>query len=142
MYSQATSMDELHTNFNIFGKYVDFDSWQKAELSSPVKKRKTEESSEEGEANWHKDLDDRGVDEIEDRHELNTEKEHAMGQVSFKRLVRGLEFQRTIHQLCSKECSVQRLYRWFVELYFSAEIHYEQQQINCEKTHCVMFFLC
>ena len=28
----------------------DFESWQKAELSSPVKKRKREESSEEGEA--------------------------------------------------------------------------------------------
>ena len=43
-------MDEFHINFNIFGKYGDFNSWQKAELSSPVKKRKREESSEEGEA--------------------------------------------------------------------------------------------
>ena len=33
-------MDEFHINFNIFGKYGDFDSWQKAELSSPVKKKK------------------------------------------------------------------------------------------------------
>ena len=43
-------MDEFHTNFNIFGKYGDFNSWQKAELLSLVKKRKREESSEEGEA--------------------------------------------------------------------------------------------
>ena len=35
-------MDEFHINFNIFGKYSDFDSWQKAELLSPVKKRKKE----------------------------------------------------------------------------------------------------
>ena len=42
-------MDDLHINFNIFGKYGDFNSWQKAELSSAVKKRKREESSEEGE---------------------------------------------------------------------------------------------
>ena len=46
-------MDEFHISFNIFGKYGDFNSWQKAELSSPVKKRKREESSEEGEAKWH-----------------------------------------------------------------------------------------
>ena len=45
-------MDEIHINFNIFGKYGDFNSWQKAELS-PVKKRKREESSEEGEAKRH-----------------------------------------------------------------------------------------
>ena len=43
-------MDEFHINFNIFRKYSDFNSWQKAELSSPVKKRKREESSEGGEA--------------------------------------------------------------------------------------------
>ena len=42
-------MDDFHINFNIFGKYGDFKSWQKAELSSPVKERKREESSEEGE---------------------------------------------------------------------------------------------
>ena len=42
-------MDEFHINFNIFGKYADFNSWRKAELSSSVKKRKREESSEEGE---------------------------------------------------------------------------------------------
>ena len=47
-------MDEFHINFNIFGKYSDFDSWQKAELSSLVKKRKREESSEKGEAKRHK----------------------------------------------------------------------------------------
>ena len=46
-------MDEFHIDFNIFGKYGDFDSWQRAELSSPVKKRKREESSEEGEVKWH-----------------------------------------------------------------------------------------
>ena len=40
-------------------------------------------------------------------------KDHGMGHVSFKRLVRGLEFQRTVDQLCTKECSVQCLYRWF-----------------------------
>ena len=52
---------------------VDFNSWQKAELSSPVKKRKREESSEEGEPKQHKVLDDRDVDKIEeDHHELNT----------------------------------------------------------------------
>ena len=66
-------MDEFQINFNIFGKYGEFDSWQKAELSSPVKKRKREEGSEEGEAKRHKVLDDRDVDKIEeDRHELNT----------------------------------------------------------------------
>ena len=43
-------MNESHINFNIFGKYRDFESWQKAELSSPVKKRKKEESSKEEEA--------------------------------------------------------------------------------------------
>ena len=42
-------MDEFHINFNILGKYSDFNSWQKAELSSLVKKRKREESSEEEE---------------------------------------------------------------------------------------------
>ena len=36
-------MDEFHIDFNIFGKYGDFESWQKAELSSPVEKRKREE---------------------------------------------------------------------------------------------------
>ena len=46
-------MDEFHINFNIFGKYSDFNSWQKAELLSPVKKRKREQSSEEGEAEQH-----------------------------------------------------------------------------------------
>ena len=56
----------------IFLKYGAFDSWQKAELSSPVKKRNREASSEEGEAKRHKVLDDRDVDEIEeDRHKLN-----------------------------------------------------------------------
>ena len=42
-------MNEFHINFNIFGKYGDFNSWQTAELSSPVKKRKRAESSEEEE---------------------------------------------------------------------------------------------
>ena len=42
-------MDEFHFNLNVFRKYGNFNSWQKAELSSPVKKRKREESSEEGE---------------------------------------------------------------------------------------------
>ena len=45
-------MDESHINLNILGKYGDFESWQKAELSSPVKKRKREESSKEGEVKW------------------------------------------------------------------------------------------
>ena len=67
-------MDEFHINFNIFGKYGDYDSWQKAELSSLVKTRKREESSEEGEAKRHKVLDDRDADKIEDRHKLNTKK--------------------------------------------------------------------
>ena len=39
-------MDEFHINFNILGKYADFNSWQKAELSPAVKKRKRDESSE------------------------------------------------------------------------------------------------
>ena len=63
-------MDEFHINFNIFGKYGDFDSWQKAELSSP-----REESSEEGEAKRHKGLDDRVADKIKaDQHKLNSKK--------------------------------------------------------------------
>ena len=33
-------MDEFHINLNIFWKYGDFNSWQKAEFLSPVKKRK------------------------------------------------------------------------------------------------------
>ena len=45
-------MDEFHINPNIFGKCGDFNSWQKAELSPQVKKRKREESSKEGEAKW------------------------------------------------------------------------------------------
>ena len=40
-YSYATSMDEFYINFTIFGKYGDFESWQKAELSIKVKKRIT-----------------------------------------------------------------------------------------------------
>ena len=42
-------MDEFQINFYIFGKYGDFNLWQKAELLSLVKKWKREESSEEGE---------------------------------------------------------------------------------------------
>ena len=49
-----------------------------------------------------------------------------MGYISLKRLIRGLEFQRTIDQLCCKKCSVQRLCHRFGELYFSAEKHYAQ----------------
>ena len=75
MYSKATIMDEFHINFNIFGKYGDFESWQKAELTSPVKKSKREESREEGEAKRHKVLDDRDVDKIkEDQHKLSSKK--------------------------------------------------------------------
>lgn len=33
-------MDEFYINFDISGKYGDFESWQKAALSSPAKKRK------------------------------------------------------------------------------------------------------
>ena len=44
-------MDEFHINSDIFGKYSDFNCWQKAELSSPVKKRKREQSSKGEEAN-------------------------------------------------------------------------------------------
>ena len=47
-------MDEFLINFNILGKYGDFHVRQKAELSSPVKKRKREESSEEGEVKLHR----------------------------------------------------------------------------------------
>ena len=39
-YSYTNSMDEHHINFNIFVKYSDLESWQKAELSSKVKKRR------------------------------------------------------------------------------------------------------
>ena len=100
---------------------VIFNSWHKAELLSPVKKRKREESTADGEANRYKVLDDRDVDKIEeDRHELNTKKEHGMAHVIFKRLVRGLEFQWTIDQLCTKECSVQCLCRQFGEIYFTS----------------------
>ena len=74
-------MDEFHINFNIFRKYSDFNSWQKAELLSPVKKRKREESSNEEEA-----------------------KRRRVG-----------------------------------ELYFSAEKHYEREQINCKTTLCQLF---
>ena len=42
-------MDEFYIKFNIFGKYSDFESWQKAELS-PIKKRKRGESSKVREA--------------------------------------------------------------------------------------------
>ena len=42
-------MDEFHINLNILGRYGDFNSWHKADVSSPVKKRKREESSKEGE---------------------------------------------------------------------------------------------
>ena len=56
----------------------DFNSWLKAELSSPFKKRKREESSEEREVKQHKLLDDRDFDKIEeDRHELKTKKSTA-----------------------------------------------------------------
>ena len=47
-------MDEFHSNFNIFVKYCDFESFQEAELSSLVKKRKGEESSEEREVKRHR----------------------------------------------------------------------------------------
>ena len=42
-------MDEFHINLNIFWKYADFNSWQKAELLSPVEKRKRKGSREEEE---------------------------------------------------------------------------------------------
>ena len=47
-------MDEFHINLNIFGKYSNFNSWQKTELSSPVKERKRKESCKEGEASWRR----------------------------------------------------------------------------------------
>ena len=47
-------MNEFHINFNIFEKYGDFNSWQKAELSSPVKKGKSEENSKKREAKLHR----------------------------------------------------------------------------------------
>ena len=68
-------MDEFHMTLIFLGKYRDFNSWQTAELSSPVKKRKREESSEVGEEKRHKVLDDRDVDKTEEnRHELNTKR--------------------------------------------------------------------
>ena len=68
-----TAIKENDINLNSFGKYGDLDSWQKAEFSSPVNKRKREESSEEEEVKRHKVLDDRDVDKTEEnRHELNT----------------------------------------------------------------------
>ena len=59
-------MDKFHINFDIFGKHGDLDSWQNPELSSPVKKRKREESSEDGGPKWQKVLDDRDIDKIEE----------------------------------------------------------------------------
>ena len=62
-------MDEFPINLIFLGNY--FDTWLKSELSSPVKKRQREDSSrEEGsEAEWHKVLDGRDIDKIEeDRH--------------------------------------------------------------------------
>ena len=97
-------------------------------MSSPVKKSKGEESSEEAEAKQHKVLDDRDVDKIEDRHKLNT-KRARYGPSQFKRLVRGLEFQWTILKNVL-----------FNTLYFSAEKHYEWKQMNCKKTDCVKLF--
>ena len=47
-------MDEFHINFNILGKYGDFNSWHKDDVSSLVKKRKREESREEGEVKWRR----------------------------------------------------------------------------------------
>ena len=86
-------MNEFHTNLNIFGKYGDFESWQKAELSSPVKKRKRKESSEEGEAKWHKVLDDRDTDKTEaDRHELNTKKSMVWAMSVLKDWLENLNF--------------------------------------------------
>ena len=43
-------MDEFQISINIVRKYCHFESWQKAELSSPVKKRKREDSSKGGQA--------------------------------------------------------------------------------------------
>ena len=63
------------------------------------RKEKREESSEEGEAKRHKVLDDRDADKIkEDRRELNKKRESVL-----KDWLENLN-QRTIHQLCYKEC--------------------------------------
>ena len=90
-------MDEFHINLNIFEKYSDFKSWQKAELSSPVKKRKREESSEEGEPKQHKVLDDRDVDKIEeDHHELNTKQSMVWAMSVLKDWLEDLNFSRRL----------------------------------------------
>ena len=85
-------MHEFNITFNIFGKYGDLDSWQKAELSSLVKKINREESSEEGEAKQHKVLDDRDVDKIEDRHKLNNKKSTLWAMSVLKDWLEDLSF--------------------------------------------------
>ena len=96
-------MDEFHVNFNIFGKYGDFNSCQKAELLSPVKKRKREESSKEGEAKWHKVLDDRDIDIIEkDRHKLNTKKSTVWAISVLKDWLEDLNFSGRLISFVSK----------------------------------------
>ena len=95
-------------------------------MLSPVKKTKREESSKAEAAKRQKVLDGRDVDKIkEDQHQLNTKKKSKVWTISvLKAWLEDLNFS-SIHQLCSKECSVQRLCRRFGELYFSAEKHYE-----------------
>ena len=46
-------MDKFHSNLYIFGKYSDFE-WQKAELSSPVKKKKERKATKRETRNGRK----------------------------------------------------------------------------------------
>ena len=71
-------MDEFEINFNIFGKDGDFESWLKAELSSPVKKRKIRKVAKRERQNGTT-----GSTRIEHK------KEHGMGHVRFEILVSG-----------------------------------------------------
>ena len=67
-----------------FLKYGDFESCLKAELLSPVKKTKREESSKAEAAKRQKVLDGRDVDKIkEDQHQLNTKKRAGYGPYQF-----------------------------------------------------------
>ena len=58
-----------------------------------------------------------------------------VSHVSFKRLVRGREFQQAIDQLCSKEHRIGKVY-------FSAEKHYEWKQIQFKRSTVLSFFSC
>ena len=88
-------MDEFHINFNIFGKNCDFESWQKAELSSPVKKRKRERKAAKKEKrNSTKFWMTETLLKIEDdRHKLNTKKSTVWAMSVLKDWLEDLNFR-------------------------------------------------